>query len=199
VKDTLLGGIRTVARWVVEFLESIVPTPTGSNSGSAFGWMTSSLLLYGLLALILAAVIIFFIRNRKKRKFTVDNVAAEAIQVGPDLSDENIRADQLPEDEWTKLAHSLIARGEFRLAMRSFYLASLSHLAQRNLIGVAKFKSNCDYENELRRRAHAIPDLLPVFKENVSTFERIWYGQHEADLELVQQFAANVSRIRMTS
>jgi len=53
---------------------------------------------------------------------------SEAIFPVPDLADENIRADQLPEDGWTKLARELLERGEFRLAMRAFYLASLAHL-----------------------------------------------------------------------
>jgi len=64
------------------------------------------------------------------------------------------------------------------------------------LIGIAGFKSNRDYENELRRRGHAIPSLLAVFATNVSMFERIWYGVHEVDRELVHEFAANVDKIR---
>ena len=95
-----------------------------------------------------------------------------------------------------KLARELLERGELRLAMRAFYLASLAHLAGRNLISLAKFKSNRDYERELRRRGHSFPDLLSVFGETVSVFDRIWYGLHEVNGELVQQFAANVERIK---
>ena len=59
-----------------------------------------------------------------------------------------------------------------------------------------RFKSNRDYEDELGRRGHAIPNLLPVFRENLSMFERIWYGVHEVNRELVQHFAANVDKIK---
>jgi len=38
--------------------------------------------------------------------------------------------------------------------------------------------------------------LLAVFGENVSVFDRIWYGMHEVTRDLVQQFAANVERIK---
>src|ERR1700733_8371753 len=99
------------------------------------------------------------IRNRRKSAI----VAAEAIQSAPDLRDENVGADQLPEDGWTKLARELLAKGELRLALRAFYLASLAHLADRNLINLARFKSNRDYERELRWRAHALPALVGVF------------------------------------
>jgi hypothetical protein len=107
-----------------------------------------------------------------------------------------VRADQLPEDGWTKLGREMLERGEFRLAMRAFYLGSLAHLATRNLINLARFKSNRDYERELRRRAHSFPGLLSVFGDNLAAFEGIWYGMHEVNRELVERFAANVERIR---
>jgi hypothetical protein len=80
--------------------------------------------------------------------------------------------------------------------MRAFYLASLSHLAARNLISIARFKSNREYERELRRRGHSFPELLSAFGENISTFEAIWYGRHEVNPDLVNQFAGSVERIK---
>ena len=116
----------------------------------------------------------------------------EAIQTLPDITDESVGADQLPEDGWTKMAHELLARGEFRLALRAFYLASLAHLAERNLISLARFKSNHDYERELTRRAHAFPALLELFEETVSAFDRVGYSPHALDggvqaVDLVQE------------
>ena len=80
--------------------------------------------------------------------------------------------------------------------MRAYYLASLAHLAERNLITIARHKSNRDYERELRRRAHTAPAVLPLFSENVSTFDRVWYGLHEVTRELLEAFASNVTRIK---
>ena len=53
-----------------------------------------------------------------------------------------------------------------------FIFASLAHLAERNLISLAKFKSNRDYERELRRRGHSFPNVLTFFGENVLVFDR---------------------------
>ena len=64
------------------------------------------------------------------------------------------------------------------------------------MISIARFKSNRDYERELRRRGHSFPDLLPVFGDNLESFERIWYGLHEVNRELVDRFAANVERMK---
>lgn len=169
----------------------------GEKADSTGNWISSlQTFLFVLVAVVLSVLAIFLLRVWRARQKVVTAVAAEAIQPAPDLADENVNADQLPEDGWTKLGRELLERGEFRLAMRAFYLATLAHLAGRNLISIAQFKSNRDYEKELRRRGHAIPSLLPMFNENLSAFERIWYGMHPVDRERVTEFAANVDKIK---
>ena len=73
----------------------------------------------------------------------------------PDLNEESVTADQLPEDGWLQLARELMERGELRLALRASYLAGLAHLGHRELIHLARHKSNRDYDRELHRRARA--------------------------------------------
>jgi hypothetical protein len=114
----------------------------------------------------------------------------------PDLESNDVAGDELPVDGWTKLALELLERGELRLAMRAFYFSSLAHLAARNLVNIARFKSNRDYERELFRRSHALPELSNTFSENVSIFDRVWYGLHEINADLLQHFRSNVERIR---
>jgi hypothetical protein len=166
-------------------------------ASSGYNWMRLlQFLLWVLAAAVIAGIIIFLYRIVRDRRRRDAPIASEPIQPLPDLTDENVGADQLPEDGWTKLARELLGRGEFRLALRAFYLASLANLATRNLITLAKFKSNRDYERELGRRGHSFPDLLSIFGQNVSVFDRIWYGLHEINGDLVNQFAANVERIK---
>jgi hypothetical protein len=193
--------IRDAARATVEWLGKVLQKlfrPLRVAPGTpGYGWiMTKQMLLYGLLALVLSAIALLLLRFWKKRQRESRLVATQALQPVPDLTDESVAADQLPEDGWTALARELLARGELRLALRAFYLASLAHLAERNLVSLARFKSNRDYERELQRRAHAFPGLQHLFGENVSAFDRVWYGRYEATGELVAQFAANVERIK---
>ncbi len=165
-----------------------------------YGWIMSlNLMLY----LLVAAVVLGFTylgfriwRNRRPRPTPL---ASEPIQPLPDVADENVGADQLPEEGWMRLGRELLARGELRLALRAFYLASLAHLAERHLLSIAKFKSNRDYERELLRRGHSFPGLLAVFGENVAVFDRSWYGLHEVSLELVKEFAAKVEQVKRVS
>jgi hypothetical protein len=189
---------RAVRDWLDEWLRKLFPNQrvNSSSDNSGYGWIEAlQILLYGLVAAVLAALAVLLYRVwRDRRSPTV--VASEPIQPVPDINDENVGADQLPEDGWVKLARELLERGELRLALRAFYFASLSHLAARNLISIARFKSNGDYERELRRRGHSFTDLLSVFGDNLESFERTWYGLHEVNRELVDRFAANVERMK---
>jgi hypothetical protein len=167
-----------------------------SDSGPGYGWIMGLQILICVLIVVAVVALCYLLYRIWRGRTPTAAVASEPIQPAPDLTDENVGADQLPEDGWTRLARELLERGEFRLAMRAFYLASLAHLAQRNLISLARFKSNRDYSLELRRRGHSFPEMLTMFGDNISVFERIWYGMHDVNRELVDRFAANVERIR---
>jgi hypothetical protein len=189
--------VRAFLEWLGEWLRKLFwRNRSNSSDGSGYGWMmTLQILMYVLLAAVLVAIGVLAYRLWRNRR-RVEAVAAQPLQVVPDLTEENVSADQLPEDGWMKLAQELLARGEFRLALRAYYLASLAHLAGRNLISLARFKSNRDYQRELQRRAHSFPNLLQLFDENVSVFDRVWYGTHEAGGDLVSWFAENVTRLK---
>ena len=89
----------------------------------------------------------------------------------------------MPEDEWLKLARELAGRGDWRLALRALYLGTLGHLAARELVSLARFKSNRDYQLEVARRARGNPDLRRAFEENVARFDRVWYGLYAVSSE----------------
>jgi hypothetical protein len=190
---------RAIGHWLEELWRKLFGSRhyQPGHGSSGFDWQLAvQLLLWGLIAVVAAALAVFLYRVWLSRQRSRSIVAGEAILPVPDIADEKVGADQLPEEAWSKLARELLARGELRLAMRAFYLASLAHLAARNLISIARFKSNLDYERELRRRGHSFPELLSVFGQNISVFERIWYGMHEVNPDSVNQFALNVERMK---
>lgn len=169
--------------------------PAGTPGGfSLFSGKGLAYALIVLVALVIGALLYFLWRIRLKPKAAVAEALAAAPP--PDLADENITAEQLPEDGWLRLGLEMLDRGDLRLALRAFYLASLAHLAERNLVTLAKFKSNRDYERELLRRSHALPEVAQLFSDNVSTFDRVWYGLHDVTTDLLQQFRLNVERIK---
>jgi len=196
----ITGFFERVRHWfssIAEWLRKLLKSKSTQTSTSTAG--STSLVHAYLFVLIAAAAVgagLLLYRVLRNRASKQTATAATPIQPSPDVADENVGAEQLPEDGWIALGRELLQRGELRLAMRAFYLASLAHLAGRNLIGLARFKSNRDYSRELERRAHAFPELPGLFSDNVSVFDRIWYGMHEIDSDLVNQFLARVETIK---
>jgi Domain of unknown function (DUF4129) len=187
--------MRASWEWLDRLLRPRQPDSSGGPSKS--GWLASlrPLVFAGILVLLLALAFLFWQRWRERRQKVVV-AAGETVTSVPDLTQESAAASQLPEEGWLALAADFISQGEPRLALRALYFASLADLERRQLLTIARHKSNLDYLRELGRRAHAHPALQTLFGENVAAFERVWYGFHEASLETVTLFRANIERIR---
>ena len=201
--ETTLGWMRTLrdfAREVIHWLRDIFktnPKAADARQSSRLDWMLVlrgfAYVLIGLSALALALLLWRVARQGWKGRTAI---VAEVLPAQPDLTDENLTASQLPEDGWLKLARELMEKGELRLAVRALYLAGLAHLAEREMISLARFKSNRDYEQEVARRGRGQPELRAAFSENVALFDRVWYGLYEVTSEALGRFQINLERIR---
>lgn len=181
-----------IVKWIGDLFTKMIPSGAGAGIGIAAGLM--SFMLYAAIALCVGLIVTFFWKQRRNLRDTM--VAAEAVPAIPDLRADDVVADQLPEEGWLKLARELMDQGELRLALRASYLAGLAHLGQRELISIARHKSNLDYERELQRRARSREELLSAFDANLEAFERAWYGLHEVTRDMLTGFNANLERIR---
>ncbi len=154
-------------------------------------------ILYILSGVLLCVVGIMLWRVWRQRGAEAPEVIARASDARPDIEGENVIAADLPEEEWLALANELMEKGEFRQALRAVFLASLASLGERNLISIARFKSNRDYKQELERRAHAQPQALEAFSQNASIYEAAWYGLHEATREMINMAIRNQETLRV--
>jgi hypothetical protein len=195
--EQIRAGYRAVKSWfekAAEWWENLFPKKTpkpGSKSGS-IDW-TSSLhviLLAGLgiLGTVLAVVLWRTWRHRVREP--VVKAVAVAAKV-PDLRDDTVGAEQLPGDGWLALARQMMDKGELRLALRALYLATLARLAEREMISLARYKSNREYELELNRHVRSSPEVMDRFSHNVLMFDRAWYGRHEVNRNDLNRFLAN--------
>jgi hypothetical protein len=189
--------LESMRDWIADKLRKwLRPRSSMPHSSSGLDWMIFvQFLFYLLIAVVVIGagfLIYYLVSKRGQKQAAIESVP---IQPAPDVSDENVGAEQLPEDGWLRLGRELLQKGELRLALRAFYLSSLANLASRNLINLARFKSNRDYQRELERRAHSFPQVLALFGDNVTVFDRIWYGMYETTPDLVNQFLAKVERI----
>lgn len=196
--ETLRDWYHTVDRWLQKIFRWLFGNRFRSRpDGGSLGWVSGVQWLLFLLLVALAAILgVMLIRAWQLRRRRPDVITAQPVQVLPNVADENVGAEQLPEDGWLTMARDLLDRGELRLALRAFYLSSLAHLAEKNLVNLARFKSNRDYERELARRSHALSELTQTFSENVGLFDRAWYGLHEVTRDTLDHFAQNVERIK---
>lgn len=185
----------SLGNWIRRLLNPATPPslPTGKDQ---VDWASGLRLL--LVLLIVAGVVwlgwlSWRLWSRRRVRVVRE---APVLRTAPDLTRENVSADQLPEDEWLALARDLAARGDLRLALRAVYLASLAHLARRELVRLAAFKTNREYHLELLRRARAIPSLPPEFAATAAVFDRVWYGNHPASGEALAEAELRLEAIR---
>jgi len=198
IKSRLHAWHSQVRKWLRWLEERFGPKPPDWTAQRDPHWTESvRALLYGLLGLAAGLLLLVLWREwRRGRRQSEAALQPDMAHPTPDVADETVAASALPEEEWLARARELGSRGEFRLALRALYLAMLAHLGRRELITIARHKSNCEYERELARRARLQTELLAAFAQNRLLFEDTWYGLHEATAAKLDRFQANLERIR---
>jgi hypothetical protein len=166
---------------------------TGNGKDASVNRKAMFALIVCIIALIAAGLIVFVLRRKRSHV-----VAAQAVMAMPpvNLADESLSADRLPESEWLALADEWMEKGDFRLALRAMYLASLNYLSNRDLVSLRRWKSGLDYRRELARRARSKPDLPAAFSRSVAIFEQGWYGRHTVDRAMAAALANGLNEMR---
>ncbi len=164
-----------------------------SDTSAATPWADIAQVMLKVLLAILAVLLVVLLVRQWRTQPPVAKAAAAPPEVN--LESDQVVATQLPENEWLRLAEEKINSGEFRLAMRALFLATLAHLGERRLLAVVKSKSNGDYVRELGLRARDRLDLRGRFGDSVRVFDWAWYGWHDVTRELLDQFRDNHQHI----
>lgn len=154
--------------------------------------------LWGLSALLVFLLIRSLLPRFRRKKTAPAPSYPAAAPKSPDLASDTVNAADLEADEWEVLGAKLMQEGEFRLALRAFFLSSLSFLGRKELLQLKRHKTNREYECELRRQIHSQPEILRCFSQNLALYERSWYGVYEATPEVLQLFTRNQYSIRQS-
>jgi hypothetical protein len=188
IGDTIKNVLEWIGRKLAAILRRLTPA-SGPDIGN-ISLPSPTKIALCILVIIGAGLIYVWMKQPKRAKAAKGEVIAAAAI--PDLNREDVTADQLPDDEWLALATKLAGEGELRLAIRALFLSALATMAGKQWITLAIFKSNRDYERELRRRAGAIPQALSAFGILISIYNRIWYGLHDPSPEMVAECHENL-------
>lgn len=199
IVDQLGKGLNAVVKWIdqlIDWLLALLPTGEHQRVSSDADWISSvRVAVFALLLGLLGVLAYILWRSWSRRQIARVKIVAAPVEPTPDLEDEDTTAADLPVNRWLGLASELARKGSLRLAMRAFYLATLAGLAEYGLIIIDKYKSNCEYEMELRRRAHQKENLLTDFTRSREVFERVWYGLHSINQPDLDKFAALQKRM----
>lgn len=168
-------------------------TQSGNGKDASVNRKAMFALILLIVALIAAGLIVFVLRRKRSHIIVAQAVTAAA---PVNLADESLTADRLPESEWLALADDWMEKGDFRLALRAMYLASLNYLSSRDLVSVRRWKSGLDYRRELARRARSKPEVPLAFSRSVAIFEQGWYGRHAVDRAMAEDLAKGLNEMR---
>ena len=183
------NGLQKFFDWLRKLLESSGEPRSGTLPKAGLNWS-----LYVLIALVLCAA--GYIAWRRRWFVRVQPKPAAPALATVRLEDEGLTADRLPEEGWLELAARMIGEGNFRLALRAYYLANLAWLGRNQFLHIDAGKTNREYENELRRRARGFADARRQFAVNLSSFERAWYGQHAVSAADAAEFRGRAQSIQ---
>ncbi len=192
----LVGRIRDWFDGLTGDKKKFTPKPQRESSPRDYTAITR-VLLYLLLGLCLLALVWVLWLGWKQQRRPAPRAlgAAPAAVPPPDLNDDQLEASRLPTDEWLALARAQMALGEWRLALRALYLATLAGLGAQGLVTLARAKTNLDYERELTRRAAGRDALVAGFRARRLSFERVWYGRDTAAEPEVRAWLVELERV----
>jgi hypothetical protein len=171
------GWWKSFVDWLEKWLEELFkrerdPAPRSTNFTPVSGAGAANVLVVILIAAVLVVLIAVLIRAFGQRQqeeaaqlevSTLDSAA---------LAQDPMSALARPPEGWAHLADELAARGEYREAVRSLYLALLSRLHRDGAILYDSTLSNWDYLRHFKGRR----EWLPPFKELTRRFDFAWYG-----------------------
>lgn len=150
-----------------------IPKKDSNTPSLNLSFLFSKVFIYTLLGIIILVVVYYIIKNTggfsfgtapKKIKYT-----ASAEQLFEDR--ENIE-----NNDFKYMVQKAKSQGDFRSAVRYYFLWVLQTMFDKNLIDWNKDKTNDEYLRELKN--HSIRE---DFHKNSFIFEYIWYGNFEID------------------
>src|SRR5207302_7276899 len=147
-----------------------IELPAGPSVGG--GVELANVFIVMLIAALVIGLAYLLIRSRgKRREVYAGDIDISGVQEQPLITDP-MSALSRPPEGWASLADELAARGDFREAVRSLYLALLSRLHRDGAIDYDPAKSNWDYFRGFRGKR----DWLPPFRDLTNRFDSTYYG-----------------------
>jgi hypothetical protein len=141
-----------------------------SDSGSmsmGSGGLTLIQLLLILLGIVLLAFLIYYFFMR----YQEDKDGAKV-----EVNFDDVAPSEIPKSELERRLEEALGRGDYREAVRIYFIFIIKDLSDKNWIKWEKKKTNISYLMEMRSRPQ-----YDLFNKSVSVFEIVWYGNYTID------------------
>lgn len=155
-------------KWLYDVYYSFMRWLIGDNAATGFWGGFVQVLPYILLALFLGALVWIFLRIDSNR-LVFEGARAPQAFMGDD-------EDIIQNQDIQALIDSALASGNYRLAVRYYYLLALQKLSEKDYIDWQVQKTNHEYIFEIDdsyRRSY--------FRRVTDIYDYIWYGNFEVD------------------
>lgn len=156
-------------------------TPVLPSSGG--GAVMAHGVVIVLVAAVLVGLVALLVRGWSRRNAGGAEIDVERMAETP-LASDPMSALSRPPEGWAHLADELAAKGDYREAVRSLYLALLSRLHREGAIDYDPTRSNWDYFRGFKGPR----DWVPPFRELTRRFDFTYYGNLGATSEGYHQF-----------
>lgn len=156
------------------------PSPSTSVSPSVFSGLGALGYVFLGIFIVLLAVLIFylFVNNKKDGK--------KIVQINLDEQ----APSEIPLSELQRLLQEALSKGDYRGAIRIYFIFIIRDLSQKNWIQWEKDKTNFQYLREMNGKSE-----YNLFNQSVGYFEIIWYGKREIDQPTFEKIKPEFTRL----
>ncbi len=166
---------RTIKKLLSYFFDDITPAV------GFLAWVLR-ILPYIIAGLVLFLIIKFFLKVNAQN--IIDGKSAKSIV---NLSEDEVL---IKDKDLSKLIKEAISEGNYKLAVRYYYLLLLKNLSEKELISWQQEKTNEDYIKEL-----ADNKLNAEFEKLTYLYDYVWYGEFLIDREKFLQAEVNFKKV----
>ena len=152
---------------------------------SGLAWFFNSVLGYLILATLVGLLLWILIRNSSK--------ALEKKQLKEKERLLEVQPIEVEEQDYNKMIETALRKKDFRMAIRFGFLSCLKYLHKNELISWSIEKTNMDYWLELPENHQPIFDRMSIL------YEKIWYGDFDADKDVYNQLSRTFHELKQQS
>jgi len=185
------GWWKRFTDWLGELLKKLFErdreAPRRSEPFTAVsGAGAANVLVVIVIGLVLAMLVALLLRALGQRQKDENAQLEVSTLDSTALAQDPMSALARPPEGWAHLADELAAKGQYRDAVRSLYLALLSRLHREGAILYDSTLSNWDYLRQFKGRR----EWLPPFRELTRRFDFAWYGNLPVGADGYRDFRA---------